>query len=171
MQHRQEGGALGGKSELALPGQILQYRTAAHLLPQPLEQQRRSDPPAHGIGRSLALDHRQHHRTLRQTGDRARQPVEIAARNDDFPAPEIGDDALLGAAILAHVLDQVDVAVRADALVAGEHALSIVILWPESSNQRQIYSEFSTTILVCLDEPLAFPPFSVTKIGRTVQVG
>jgi hypothetical protein len=35
----------------------------------------------------------------------ARQPVEITARNDHFLAPEIGDDALLGATLLAYVLD------------------------------------------------------------------
>ena len=61
VEHRQEGGALGGKLELALSSQFLQYRAAANLLPQPLEQQRRSDPPAHRIGRGLALDQRQHH--------------------------------------------------------------------------------------------------------------
>jgi hypothetical protein len=31
--------------------------------------------------------------------DGARQPVEITARNDHFLAPEIGDDALLGATL------------------------------------------------------------------------
>jgi len=49
--------------------------------------------------------------TLRQPDDGARQPVEITARNDHFLAPEIGDDALLGATLLAYVLDQVDVGV------------------------------------------------------------
>jgi hypothetical protein len=62
---------------------------------------------------------------LRQPGDRACQTIEIAARDHDFLTPEIGDNALLGAAILAHILDQVDVGVGTDALVAGEHAVSI----------------------------------------------
>src|SRR5258706_438342 len=52
-------------------------------------------------------------------------PVEMTARNDPFLAPEIGDDALLGATLLAYVLDQVDVGVGANALVASEHTLSI----------------------------------------------
>src|SRR5947208_1884607 len=54
-----------------------------------------------------------------------RQPVEITARHDHFLAPEIGDDALLGATLLAYVLDQVDVGVGANALVASEHTISI----------------------------------------------
>ena len=69
-------------------------------MPQPLEQQRRSNPLPPCMGRGFALDQRQHHRTLRQ-------PVEITARHDHFLAPEIGDDALLGATLLAYVLDQV----------------------------------------------------------------
>src|SRR5438132_11843586 len=75
-------------------------------MPQPLDQQRRSNPLTPCIGRGFALDQRQHHRTLRQPDDGARQPVEITARNDHFLAPEIGDDALLGATLLAYVLDQ-----------------------------------------------------------------
>src|SRR5258706_7408563 len=86
-------------------------------MPQPLEQQRRSNPLTPCMGRGFALDQRQHHRTLRQPDDGARQPVEITARNDHFLAPEIGDDALLGATLLAYVLDQVDVGVGANALV------------------------------------------------------
>jgi len=78
----------------------------------------------HWVG--FALDQRQHHRTLRQPDDGARQPVEITARNDHFLAPEIGDDALLGATLLAYVLDQVDVGEgpmrlsRANILLASE---------------------------------------------------
>jgi len=103
-------------------------------MPQPLEQQRRSNPLTPCIGRGFALDQRQHHRTLRQPDDGARQPVEITARNDHFLAPEIGDDALLGATLLAYVLDQVDVGVGANALVASEHTLSICGSYPWSSD-------------------------------------
>jgi len=49
-------------------------------------------------------------------------------RQDHLLAAEIGDDALFGAAVLAHVLDQIDVGVAADALVADKHAFSIVRL-------------------------------------------
>ena len=126
MEHGQKGGALDRKLELPPCDQLFQCCAAANLLPQPLEQQGWPDPPTQGIGRRFALDHRQHHRTLRQPGDRARQPVEIAARDNDFLAPKIGDDALLGAALLAHVLDQVDVGVGTDTLVAGEHTVSIL---------------------------------------------
>src|SRR6202008_3229121 len=104
---------------------------AADLMPQPLEQQRRANPPTPCIGRGFALDQRQHHRTLRQPDDGARQPVEITARNDHFLAPEIGDDALLGATLLAYVLDQVDVGVGANALVASETLLHGSAWWTQ----------------------------------------
>src|SRR5271163_222901 len=171
VEHRQEGGALGGKLELPLGGQLFQYSAAADLLPQPLEQQRRPDPPTHCIGRGFALNHRQHHRTLRQPGDRARQPVEIAARDNDFLAPEIGDDALLGAALLAHVLDQVDVGVGTDALVAGEHAVSILNSPVRSTYFCQHVEEFSTALLARFYQTSAFPPFCKAKTGLAVQVG
>src|SRR5712672_3763648 len=96
-------------------------------MPQPLEQQRRSNPLTPCIGRGFALDQRQHHRTLRQPDDGARQPVEITARNDHFLAPEIGDDALLGATLLAYVLDQVDVGVANIPLASEDRAHSQAI--------------------------------------------
>jgi hypothetical protein len=133
VQHGQEHRALGGKGELSLCGQGRQYRLAAGLLPQPFEQQRRTDPSARRIRRDFALLHRQHHRALRQPGDRARQAVEIAVREDHLLASEIGDDALFGAAALTHILDQIDVGVAADALVADKHAVSIAIFTLEST--------------------------------------
>jgi hypothetical protein len=140
-------------------------------MPQPLEEQRRSNPPTPCIGRGFVLDQRQHHRTLCQPGNRARQTVEITARNDHFLAPEIGDDALLGATVLADVLDQVDVGVGANALVAGEHALSISDSSPQSININQSLPEFSTALSARLCQPPAFPPFSMAKSGPAVQVG
>jgi hypothetical protein len=140
-------------------------------MPQPLEEQRRSNPPTPCIGRGFVLDQRQHHRTLRQPGNGARQTVEITARNDHFLAPEIGDDALLGATVLADVLDQVDVGVGANALVAGEHALSISDSSPQSINIDQLLPEFSTALSARLCQPPAFPPFSMAKSGPAVQVG
>src|SRR5271168_4294997 len=119
-------------------------------MPQPLEQQRRSNPLTPCIGRGFALDQRQHHRTLRQSDDGARQPVEITARNDHFLAPEIGDDALLGATLLAYVLDQVDVGVGANALVASEHTLRTCPEISESTFDRVRYgftTEFSYHML------------------------
>src|ERR1700730_4143607 len=93
--------------------------------PHSPDPQARTNPLTPFIVGVFALAQRQHHRTLRQPDDGARQPVEITARNDHFLAPEIGDDALLGATLLAYVLDQVDVGVGANALVASEHTLSI----------------------------------------------
>src|SRR5437588_4954637 len=92
-------------------------------MPQPLEQQRRSNPLTPCIGRGFALDQRQHHRTLRQPDEGARQPGEITARNDHFLAPEIGDDALLCATLLAFVLEQVELGIGSYALVMSVHSL------------------------------------------------
>ena len=75
------------------------------------------------FGEQVAPVEEQHHRG--RCADPEAGAVEITARNDHFRAPEIGDDALLGATVLADVLDQVDVGVGANTLVAGEHALSI----------------------------------------------
>ena len=133
VQHRQKHGALGGKRELPLSGERRQHRATAGLLPQPFEQQCRADPAAHRMGRGLALAQRQHHRTLRQPGHRARQAIEIAACHDHFLAAEIGDDALFGAAALAHVLDQINVGVGANALVTNKHGLSIIICHRKTS--------------------------------------
>ena len=74
-------------------------------------------------------------------------------------------------AVLADVLDQVDVGVGANALVAGEHALSISDSSPQSININQLLPEFSTALSVRLCQPPAFPPFSMAKSGPAVQVG
>src|SRR6516225_5846549 len=101
----------------------------------------------------------------------ARQTVEIAPRDDHLPAPKIGDDALFGAAILPHVLDQVDIGVGADALVAGEHTVSILKSPIGSTNLWLDKEEFSTAILPRFHQPSAFPPFPTAKTGPAVQVG
>src|SRR6266571_2736284 len=53
----------------------------------------------------------QDHRALRQSGGRARQAIEIAAGLDHFLAAEIADDPLLGLAVLANGLDQIQIGV------------------------------------------------------------
>jgi hypothetical protein len=54
-------------------------------------------------------------------GNRAGQALEGAGGGDNLLAAQVLDDALLGAAVLAHGLDKVEVGVAVDALFANEH--------------------------------------------------
>ncbi len=125
MQHGQEHRALDRELEAACGQQAFHHGAATALLPQPFEQQRRADAPTRQVRHAAVLDQRQDHRALRQPGGRARQTIEIAAGLDHFLAAEIADDALLGLAVLANGLDQIEIAVGADSLLADEHGISI----------------------------------------------
>jgi len=57
-------------------------------------------------------------------GDGAGEALEGARGGDGLLASEVLDDALFGAAALAHGLDEVEVGVAVDALLADEHAIS-----------------------------------------------
>jgi hypothetical protein len=54
--------------------------------------------------------------------DRGGQAFELTGGNDGVLPAEVLDDALLGASILAHALDEVQVGVTVDMLFADEHA-------------------------------------------------
>ena len=125
MQHGQEHGALDRELEAACGQQAFHHSAATALLPQPFEQQRRADAPTRQVRHAAVHDQRQDHRALRQAGGRARQAIEIAAGLDHFLAAEIADDALLGLAVLANGLDQIQIAVGANSLLADEHTISI----------------------------------------------
>jgi len=125
VQHGEEARPFEREAEAPLGRQVLDHRPAAGLAPQPLEGQGWADAPG-GQGRHAVLvDQREDHRALGEARRRARKPVEVALRLDLLLASQVLDDALSGAAVLAHALDQVDVAIRADLLLAHEHAPSI----------------------------------------------
>jgi hypothetical protein len=120
----QDGGedrALDRERESAAGEKRLDDRPAAGLLPQPAEQQRRTDPPADQTIGVAASNLRQDQRPLGITGDRGGQPFQPAAGQHRVLAAEVLDDALFGAAILADALDQVEVSVAVDGLFADEH--------------------------------------------------
>ncbi len=125
MQNRQEHRTLHGELEAAPGHYRLHHATAAALDPQPLEQQRSPDATAGKLRHLVIVEQRQNHRALRQPGGRARQAIKIAACRHIFRASEIADDALLRLAVLANGLDQIQIAVGADSLLAHEHAVSI----------------------------------------------
>src|SRR4051795_5573459 len=122
VQHGGEDSALDRKLEAAPGEEILDHRAAAGLLPQAPEQQGRADALA-GEPRGVAgLDLRENHGPLGVTGDGTGQALESAGGGNGLLAAEVLDDALLGAAVLAHGLDEVQVGVAVDALLADEHA-------------------------------------------------
>jgi hypothetical protein len=77
------------------------------------------------------VEQRENHRALRHAGGGTGEPIEVAVRVDGFLAAEVLDDPLLGTATLADALDQVEVAVGADLLLADEHAPKQHTNWPK----------------------------------------
>ncbi len=138
MQHRQEHCTLDRELEPAPGQELLNHGAATALLPQPFEQKCGADAPTRQVRNAAVLDQRQDHRALRQSGRRARQAIEIAAGLDHFLAAEIADDALLGLAVLANGLDQIQVAVGADSLLADEHGISIAPIRNRKSHINEI---------------------------------
>ena len=122
VQHGGEDRPLDRDLEAAPAEQVLDYRPAPGLLPQPPEQQRRTDAPAREPVGIAGLKLRQHHGAFGVAGHRGGQALEPAGRDHHLLAAEVLDDALLGAAVLPDGLDQVEVGVAVDVLFADEHA-------------------------------------------------
>ena len=108
--------------EGTLTQQLVEHRLDARVLPQPAEQQGWADPPADQPLRIAVPELRQHHRPLGEPGHRGRQAVELATRQHHLLAAEVLDDLLPGPGPLAHALDEVEVGVAVDRLLAKEHA-------------------------------------------------
>ena len=95
----------------------------------------------------------EHHGSLGETRSGAGKAIEITTGLDHLLAAEVVDDALLGRAVLAHGLDQVNVAVGADSLLAEEHKYSIRKLNDKSSKFVTKPALFSITNFFKLDAP------------------
>ena len=145
MQNRQEHRTLHGELEAAPSHDLLHHATAAALDPQPLEQQRSPDATAGKLGYLIIVEQRQNHRALRQPGGRAGEAIKITTCRHIFRASEIADDALLGLAVLANGLDQIQITVGADSLLAHEHGVSIHDKRNKSIKMRTTSDYFSTT--------------------------
>jgi hypothetical protein len=72
--------------------------------------------------RVASLELGQHDGALGVAGDRGGETLEATGGEDRILAAEVLDDALLGAAVLADGLDQIEVGVAVDVLFADEHA-------------------------------------------------
>src|SRR4051794_28567300 len=104
--------------------EILDDGAAAGLLPQPPEQERRADALAGEPVGVAGVELREDERPLGVAGHGGGQALEGAGGGDGLLAAEVLDNALPGAAALAHGLDEVEVGVAVDALLANEHAIS-----------------------------------------------
>ncbi|HVR59833.1 MAG TPA: hypothetical protein VMT72_23755 [Pseudolabrys sp.] len=145
MQDGQKDGALDRELETPSPKKLLDNGPAAGLAPQPIKQQRSADALAVETRCAPIIESGEHHGSLGETRSGAGKPIEITTRFDHLLAAKVLDDALLGRAVLAHGLNQVDVAVGADSLLADEHEYSICKLSDKSSQFATISALFSIT--------------------------
>jgi hypothetical protein len=122
VQHGGEHGALDVELEATAAQEFLEHGPTAGLLPQPAEQQGTADALASELIRVAGGEFGEDHRPLGIAGNRAGEAFEAAGGEDGVLAAEVLDDALLGAAVLADGLDQVEVGVAVDVLFADEHA-------------------------------------------------
>ena len=95
--------------------------------------------------RVATLDRLQDDGALGEAADGGSQAVESAGGEDGFLAPEIADDALLGAPILPDGLHQIEVGVAVDAFLANKHDFSIGVIPHYASKISLSRKEFSTT--------------------------
>ena len=153
MQDGQKDGALDRELETPSPKKLLDNGPAAGLAPQPIKQQRSADALAVEIRCAPIVKNGEHHGSLGETRSGAGEAIEITTGLDHLLAAEVLDDALLGRAVLAHALDQVNVAVGADSLLAEEHKYSICKLNDKSSKFVTKPALFSITNFFKLDAP------------------
>ena len=119
----QEDGPLDGELITATLEELSDHVLAAGLLPEPLEDQRRTDAAAGG-GRELPLGMvGQHQDRLGQAGAGDEQSIELPAFLKLVESPQGGHDALAGATVLPAVLDDLEVGAWAGGLSAEEHGV------------------------------------------------
>src|SRR4051794_18175977 len=99
--------------------EILDDGAAAGLLPQPPEQERRADALAGEPVGVAGVDLGEDERPLGVAGHGGGQALEGAGGGDGLLAAEVLDDALPGAAALAHRLDEVEPPPRQPSYGAG----------------------------------------------------
>jgi len=134
VKHADEDGTLEWKFEAAGSKQLVDHSAAPGVLPKPAEQQRCADTLAAETIEITGVELREDDRALGVAADRGGQAFEFARGNDGVLPAEVLDDALFGAAVLAHALDEVKVGVAVDALFADEHAE----LAPDDDAIRQV---------------------------------
>ena len=121
MQHGREHRPFDGKRERPVLEQAIDHRLDANGFPETPEQQRRADPQCGEADEFAFVEGRQDHGMLCIAADRVDEALEVAIFQHLLFAAEVLDDALLGAAIFAHALDQVEIGVAVDGFFADIH--------------------------------------------------
>jgi hypothetical protein len=119
MQHRHEHRPFHRKAKLSLRQQPLQKLSQPQPLPQPLEDQGRSQLP--GLRRRLRLPADQRQGLRRILAQTAQQPVQLPAGVQAFHPPQRGQHPLTGAPLLPFGAHQLQISVGADAFDSGKH--------------------------------------------------
>jgi hypothetical protein len=117
-----EDGALDAELEAAASEQVLDHRPAAGLLPQPPEQQRAADTAS---GQAWPIGIRgeggEEHDLVAEAGAGGEQGSQSAGGGEFVGAADGGDDVLAVDAVLAAVLDDLEVGAGPGGLEAEEH--------------------------------------------------
>jgi hypothetical protein len=121
VQHGEEHRPLQGKAVLALAGKLRDHRSAAGLLPQPLEHQCGPNPTHCDLDRSITAGRVQHHGLGGKARTRAHQPLQLAARLQLVETPKCGDHLLAHLVALAAALDDLQIGAPARGLAAEVH--------------------------------------------------
>ena len=99
---------------------------ASGLLPEPLEDEGRSDASC-GDGGELAFGvSREQQDGLSQASAGDQESVELSGLLELVESPERGDDALFGSSVLPSILDDLEVGACAGRLGAEEHGASVI---------------------------------------------
>jgi hypothetical protein len=121
VQHGQEHRALQRKSVAALGCQFGDHRSAAGLLPQPLEYQRRPHAPHRDLDRVVIAGCAQHHGLGRKARARAHQPLQLAARLQLVETPKRGDHLLAHLIAIPAALDDLQIGTPGRGLATEVH--------------------------------------------------
>jgi hypothetical protein len=109
MEHRQEDGPLNVELEATALQQLLDDLLTSRFLPEPLEDEGRSDASG-GDGGELSLGvSREQQDGLGQSSPRSQQGIELSALLELIESSQGGDDPLSGASLLPAVLDDLEV--------------------------------------------------------------
>ena len=126
VQHLDEDGPLDGKLEAPSGEQGLDHRRTAGLEPQPIEDQRRSDPAGCDAGQLSPAVLGEHEQRLREARARLQERIEPAALLELIEPTERTENTLTAAPALPSILHDLQIGVALDRLLADEHGGSPV---------------------------------------------
>jgi hypothetical protein len=120
VQHRQEDGAFDSELEAAVGQEVAEDGLATGLLPEAFEDQGRADAASGKDGQLAAGLGGEQQGVLGEAGSGGEQRVELTGGLQVVEPAEGGEDALLGAAVVPGIFDELEVAARARGFDAEE---------------------------------------------------